>query len=583
MRNVVIGIFCMFVLFGINSTWAQLPAFPGAEGFGASSIGGRGGQVIEVTNLNDSGSGSLRAAVEASGSRIVVFRVSGTIDLESRLRISNPYITIAGQTAPGDGICLKDQELQVSADHVIVRYIRSRLGDNEGAQSDSISITEGRNIIIDHCSASWSVDETLSVTTDADDLGDVTIQWCMITESLNCSIHDKGCHGYGSLIRGCYGNGYSFHHNLFAHHNGRSPRPGNYNNYILDPDGLIFDFRNNVVYNWGGSYAGYNADSNSITKMNFVGNYYIEGPDSSGDDAFREQCTYSTAYFSDNWMNGSCPSDPWSLVRFDGFTSGEILAYKQASPIPVEPVTTDDANTAYGLVLADAGASFPYRDDVDYRVIDDVINGTGYIIDDENEVGGWPYLESDTPPDDTDHDGMPDYWEVALCLDPCDSSDSSDDRDGNGYTNIEEYINWLPLAGPMPTTTDLNCDNIVDFYDFSEFAGHYLSYFEEPPYDSKYDFNNDNVISISDLAYITEDWLWIKQEILFILNHTCIFRNDKGMRPSRRSQVAHCLSKFLRHIGCMRFIPNHTEQVRGTAISDSACDAFNPGRCHKGN
>ncbi len=518
MKNANLYVLCLFVLLGFNRVQAQpatsVPAFPGAEGYGAASIGGRGGRVIEVTNLNDSGPGSLRAAVEAGGPRIVVFRVSGTIELQSRLKIANPYITIAGQTAPGDGICLKNYQFQVATDHVIVRYMRFRPGDNQGVELDALWVSAGRNIIIDHCSASWAVDETLSVAAEPDVLGYVTIQWCLITESLNCSVHIKDCHGYASLVRGGWGNGYTFHHNLYAHHRGRSPRPGNYNAWYQDGEGLIFDFRNNVVYNWGGSYAGYNADSDSITKMNFVGNYYQQGPDSSDDCAFREECTYSRAYFSDNWMNGSCPSDPWSLVRFDGFTSAEITTYQQSSPIPVAPVFTDDAFTAYELVLADAGAAFPQRDAVDSRVINDVIYGTGGIIDDEAEVGGWPVLESGVPPVDTDHDGMPDDWELRLSLDPHDASDANGDRDDDGYTNIEEHINWILLGEPMPSKrkTDLNCDNIVNLDDFSEFARHYSSFFGTALYNEKCDFNNDNVILADDLFYIAQDWLWSGQD-----------------------------------------------------------------------
>jgi len=507
-RNTGVCIFCLLLLFGFSNVRADsLPAFPGAEGFGMYSIGGRGGTIYEVTNLNNSGTGSLRAAVEASGPRIVIFRVSGTIALQSRLKISNPYITIAGQTAPGDGICLKDYGFQVSADNVIVRYIRFRLGDNTLQEVDSVWIERGRNIILDHCSASWSVDEALSTSAQPNVLDNVTVQWCMITESLNCSIHEKDCHGYGSLIRGGWGNGCTYHHNLYAHHRGRSPRPGNYNSYTIDPTGWIFDFRNNVVYNWGGSYAGYNADSDSITKMNFVGNYYVQGPNSTGDDAFREQCTYSSAYFSDNWMNSVCPSNPWDLVRFDGFTEGQILAYKQSSPVPVESVDTDDAETAYWLVLADAGASFPVRDAVDERIINDVLDGMGCIIDDEDEVGGWPTLNSTDAPIDSDNDGMPDEWEFALCLDPSDSSDRNDDRNGDGYTNIEEYINWLPLGELMPTRADLNCDDIVDLSDFSEFAEHYPSSSDDPIYERKYDFDDNSEITLDDLFYIIQDWL----------------------------------------------------------------------------
>ncbi|MBN2181678.1 MAG: hypothetical protein JW715_07170 [Sedimentisphaerales bacterium] len=501
--------FCFFLIFlfcGFSSLCAQ-PAFPGAEGFGAMSMGGRGGYVFKVTNLKDKGPGSLREAVEAEVPRIVVFDISGTIELESGLKIENSYITIAGQTAPGDGICLKNYGLVVSADHVIIRYLRFRPGDNEEVELDSLWVADGQNIIIDHCSASWGVDETLSVAGSGPNLGNVTVQWCMITESLNCAIHSKGCHGYGSLVRGGWGNGFSYHHNLYAHHRGRSPRPGNYNNHSIDPDGLIFDFRNNVVFNWGGSYAGYNADTDSISWMNFVGNYYKEGPDSSGDWAFREQCTFSRAYFQDNWMNGTNSFDPWALVRFDGFSNAQIEAYKLAEPLIVPSVQTDDTFIAYELVLAEAGSSFPVRDEVDARIINDVICGIGDIIDDEDEVGAWPVLESTAPPADRDNDGMPDDWEIAFCLNPYDSGDAVADRDGDGYTNIEEYINWLPLNQPMPPRTDLNCDKIINFYDFSEFARHYLRSYRHQWYYHKYDINNDGSFSIADISYIARDWL----------------------------------------------------------------------------
>ena len=470
MKTVKIAIFCLFVLLDFNSAWpalAALPAFPGAEGFGRYAVGGRGGQVIEVTNLNDSGPGSLRAAVDANGPRIVVFRVGGYIELKSVLDITKPYITIAGQTAPGDGICLKNFYLAVHADNVIVRYLRVRPSDITKEEFDAISVFSGHNIIIDHCSASWAIDEVVSVTSRGHNLGNVTVQWCMITESLNCSVHPKGCHGYGSLIRGGYGNGITYHHNLYAHHEGRSPRPGNYNESAIDPCGLFFDFRNNVVYNWGGKYAGYNDDgrneANSITHMNFVNNYYIQGPNSTGNYAFRESTAGCTAYFSGNWMDGNCPKDPWSLVEFVDFTQAQKNAYKQAVPIPVAPVADEDALTAYKRVLAGAGTVFPVRDAVDKRVVGSVIKKTGGIINHIEEVGGYPTMESGTPPVDSDHDGMPDKWELAVGLNPFDANDARSDRDGDGYTNIEEYINWLPLGKPMPgKLADVNSVRVVD-------------------------------------------------------------------------------------------------------------------------
>ncbi|HLB72877.1 MAG TPA: hypothetical protein VJJ98_02570 [Sedimentisphaerales bacterium] len=418
---------------------AIVPAFPGAEGFGAFAQGGRGGRVIEVANLNDGGPGSLRDAVNAEGARTVVFLVSGNIELKSPLSIRNPYITIAGQTAPGDGICLKDQAMNISADHVVVRFVRIRPGDNAKSETDALSINSGRNIIVDHCSASWSVDETLSASTSGQ-LGDVTVQWCIISESLNNSVHNKGPHGYGSLIRGGWGNGYTFHHNLYAHHRGRSPRPGNYNSASEDPKGFIFDFRNNVVYNWAGSAAGYNSDGDSITKMNFVANYYKQGPNSTGRFAFAESTTCARAFFADNAMNGICPDDPWSLVSFKDFSVEQIQAYKRNAPIPVANVTTDDAMTAFKRVLAQAGAILPQRDSVDARVVREVIEGTGGIIDDEQD--GWPELKSAKPPLDADHDGMSDEWEESHGLNPNDKTDGPKDRDADGYTNIEEYLNY---------------------------------------------------------------------------------------------------------------------------------------------
>jgi hypothetical protein len=419
-------------------------AFPGAEGFGAQSLGGRGGKVIFVTNLNDSGPGSLRSAVKTGGSRTVIFRVSGTIALKSAIVIKKPYITIAGQTAPGDGVCLKNYALVIATDHVIVRYIRCRPGDNAKAEGDSLSLSSGHNIIVDHCSTSWSVDETLSASSRGR-LGNATVQWCIISESLDDSIHHKGSHGYGSLIRGSFGNGYTYHHNLYAHHHARLPRPGNYIDCSRDPEGFVFDFRNNVIYNWAGEAAGYNADgsngTNSITKMNFIGNYYKSGPNSTGSLAFSESTHAARAFFSGNCMNGSYPDDPWSLVTFRKFSNEDKKAYKQSEPIPVPAVKTDDAMTAYKKVLAESGAILPKRDAVDIRIVNDVKNGTGKIINDEQQVGGWPELGSAAPPEDSDKDGMPDGWEKQHGFDSNDPTDGNEDANANGYTNLEEYLN----------------------------------------------------------------------------------------------------------------------------------------------
>lgn len=419
----------------------NIPAFPGAEGFGAFAQGGRGGRVIRVITLADSGPGSFREAVDAKGPRIVVFDVSGTIRLKKSLYVEEPYITIAGQTAPGDGICLRDATFGVGTDHVVIRYLRCRLGD-EGRGGDAISVGAGRHIILDHCSASWSTDEVLSSSTGEPRLSDLTVQWCFITEALNPKNH-----GFGSLIRGCQGARYSYHHNLYAHNRGRNPRPGNYddrNPHEKDPVGLLLDFRNNVIYNWGGGHAGYNADKESVTRLNYVGNCLMPGLDSSRNaKAYQEGSTYNRGWFAGNWYNHALPQNPWSLVTFDGWNDRQISLYKQSEPFETGPIVTQDASAAYQAVLQSGGASLPRRDAVDRRIVEDVVKGTGRIINSQREVGGWPDLQSLPAPRDSDGDGMPDAWEQQHGLNPNDAGDGPLDRDNDGYTNVEDYLNDL--------------------------------------------------------------------------------------------------------------------------------------------
>lgn len=446
MRNARL-IICSMLLIGIlilqpilgEEGPTLIRAFPEAEGFGAYSKGGRGGKVYHVTILEDNGPGSLRWAVEAEGSRIVVFDISGTIQLNKSLVIDNPFITIAGQTAPGDGICLRDATLVVAADHVIIRYLRCRLGD-EGLSGDAISINSGRNIIIDHCSASWSLDEVLSSSTALPILSDLTVQWCFITEALNVNNH-----GFGSLIRGCCGARYSYHHNLYAHNRNRNPRPGNYDNPNTpdaDPNGLLLDFRNNVIYNWEGSYAGYNADAESITKLNYVGNYLIPGPNSAPTGkAYREGSPNNRGYFSGNCYNHLIPDDPWSVVNFNDWSDVQISTYKQSVPFENSSILTQNVKDTYQSVIKHGGANIPQRDMVDLRIVENVQKGEGRIINSQKEVGGWPDLKSAAAPRDTDRDGMPDDWELKHKLNPNDAADGSSDADSDGYTNVEEYLN----------------------------------------------------------------------------------------------------------------------------------------------
>lgn len=395
---------------------AQSLAFPGAEGAGRFAAGGRGGQVLFVTNLNDAGPGSLRDAVQTPGPRTILFVTSGTIRLAKPLRISEGRVTIAGQSAPGGGITLRDQPLEVDADDVVIRYIRSRLGDESKTESDAIWIRSGHRIILDHVSASWSVDETLSAsanyTRPDEGFYDLTVQWSVIANSLTHSLHAKGEHGYGSLIRGGKGARISFHHNLWANHEARMPRPGNYSGPDVDPLGALFDFQSNVFYNWGGDRSGYNADKASLARYNFVNNSYVAGPQSGKPIAFNESNTLAHAYWAGNSMNGVVPADQAALVS--GLTPA---GYFLTEPVEVAPLADDPAKAAYERVLAGAGAS-RYRDTVDLAVIAGVRDRTGHQIDSQREMGGWPELPAGKAPRDSDHDGMPDDWERAHGLDP---------------------------------------------------------------------------------------------------------------------------------------------------------------------
>jgi hypothetical protein len=419
----------------------RAPAFPGVEGFGKYTMGGRGGKVIEVTNLNDKGPGSFRAAVEASGPRTLVFRVSGTIALESEIKIKHPHLTIAGQTAPGDGICVKNYQVNFDTTNLIIRYVRFRPGDEKGKEQDGFG-GQGDHIVIDHCSASWGVDETFSINKASN----LTVQWCLVSESLTKSLHQKGAHGYGGLWGGPGG---SWHHNILAHHSSRNPRAsGNENSGLLD-------YRNNVIYNWGfnSAYGG------ELWPRNWINNYYKYGPATSENVRRRiflqkdpRGRMYATGNFvwgfpvisADNWKGGMDFAP-------DGEANEATLRVNQ--PFVVAPVKTQPAEAAYELVLAQAGCSLA-RDPVDRRIIHEIRTGTATygetyrgggkgIIDSQKAVGGWPELRSKPAPTDTDQDGMPDDWEKAHQLDPTNPADGALDANHDGYTNLEEYLNSL--------------------------------------------------------------------------------------------------------------------------------------------
>lgn len=451
-------IFCLLMA-AVAVAERQL-AFPSAEGYGKYTVGGRGGKVYQVTNLNDSGEGSLRAAIEADGPRTVVFRVSGTISLQSPLRIKNPYITIAGQTAPGDGICIKGHPISIGASEVIIRYIRVRVGDECGKEYDGMSASRHlNNIILDHVSVSWSIDETLSIY----HCKNVTIQWCMITESLSGSNHSKGMHGFG----GIWGSDYStYHHNLIAHHSSRNPRFTGASGYN--------DYRNNVIYNWGfnSCYGGENTDKhgNGHTDINMVANYYKAGPATApGSAQYRiANPSYKVnklgKWFIDkNYVHGypEVTADNWNGgVQISDMTKLDNIRLKE--PWPAMPIKQHTAEEAYRHVLLHAGATLPKRDAIDARIMKEVeggyatYEGTTYkmkrevadnskicgIIDSQSDVGGWPELKSAEAPLDSDGDGLPDSWEEHEALDPHNADDGAEISTG-GYTNLEIYLNYL--------------------------------------------------------------------------------------------------------------------------------------------
>ncbi len=444
--------FCLFVQSTIPRV-AALPAFPGAEGAGSETVGGRGGTVYRVTNLNDSGAGSLRAGLSA-GNRTIIFDVSGTIDLQSPLVINRNNLTIAGQTAPGDGITLRRNLTSVqNCRDVIVRYIRFRPGDtNSNFQDDAFRVVNGTNIVIDHVSASWSVDETLSVTWSTN----VTVQWSLIAESLKNSQHDKGSHGYGSLIR--YGRGaLTFHHNLYQAHDSRNPRLG---------DNIKLDFINNVIYNWGGR-AGYSGDYATDIKdnpggftnyLNYEHNYLVAGPSTGpASEAFRGGTTNTHIFQHGNFIDSN------KNAVHDGVNTGWSMftsSYTQrGTRYPSTEINSDPAQVAYQRVLAFSGAS-KVRDEVDLRLLRNVRDRTGRIVDAVGPgnqptdyvthsingasyvfVRGWPTLASAPAPLDSDSDGIPNYFELAMGWNPFAANNNHTNSDG--YTDLEWYLNWL--------------------------------------------------------------------------------------------------------------------------------------------
>lgn len=481
-------------LFVCSIIAAQQPAFPTAEGAGKFVTGGRGTAsvattVFEVTSLADDGSvGTLRYALTNNSPtatyRTIVFRVSGTIRLLSELKVTRANTTIAGQTAPGDGICIADYPFTISADNVIIRYLRFRLGDknqlittpancgvpvapfnascmpvNGSGGGDAFGGTYRNNIIIDHCTMSWSNDEACSVYGGTN----TTLQWNFFTEPLNYSYHfetgdtDFERHGYGGIQGGA---SMSIHHNLYAHLQGRVPRFDGSRNIAQENA----DFRNNVLYNWGI----YNTNGGEGGNYNIVNNYYKYGPSTSTGSSsgvpirfeiinpYKQTSApvlpYGKYFMEGNYVDGSAANTArnWLGAAMNGGSYADTTSAKVTTPFNIGTVTTHTALQAYDLVLANAGANLPKRDTLDQRIVNDVKNRAGQLIDVQggfphgtpfaSTVNAWPTLNNIAAPVDTDKDGMPDTWENARGLNP----NNATDRNGynvNGYTNLENYLN----------------------------------------------------------------------------------------------------------------------------------------------
>lgn len=484
---------------------AKIPAFPGAWGGGMYSFGGRGGRVFVVTNLNDSGPGSFREACEAGGPRIVVFNVAGIIKLKERIRIRAPYITIAGNTAPGDGVCIAGDTVELETHDVVIRHMRFRRGETwVGDRNDSIGGNPIGNIMIDHVSASWGLDENMSMYRHMYDHDNndatpslklptvnITIQHSIFSECLN-PYH----HSFGSTIGGLNS---TFHHNLWANNAGRNPSVG----MIGD-----FTFVNNVLFNWvhrtvdGGDHRSY---------FSIINNYFKPGPATPKDapisyrllkpESERSKTVFDNfgkAFVNGNIVEGNerVTKDNWDGGVQPGTRApvAEVLPkIRTNAPFPHAPLPIQSAAEAYETVLANVGATLPRRDAVDERIIKNVrtgkvnvtvpadiesqLGGVGYsketiskiielipvgIITHPSQVGGYPEYKG-TPYKDSDGDGMPDEWEKKYGLNPNDPSDAAGDLNGDGYTNIEDFINGLNPNAERLDWTDLkhNVDRLM--------------------------------------------------------------------------------------------------------------------------
>ena len=451
-------LFLLFIITVFFSTsYAQTPAFPGAEGGGMYTSGGRGGTVYYVTSLEDTiignkktNEGTLRWCLKRPGAKTILFKVAGIIRLKSKLPVP-ANTTIAGQSAPGDGICIADNTVKISGDNVIIRFMRFRMGDLTGVQDDALSGYRQKNVIIDHCSMSWSTDECSSFY----DNENFTMQWCIISESLRTSVHKKGSHGYGGIWGGQTA---TFHHNLLAHHDSRNPRMCG-SRYSNRADLELVDFRNNVIYNWGRN-SGYAGEGG---RYNFINNYYKPTVTSSNkgrifapnaDDGKNKQAegVWGNFHISGNYFPDNKKVTQDNILGFQPNPAtkdkNELLSPK---PFEVPYVTTDDAEKAYERVLASAGASYK-RDKTDTRITNETRDGLAPerasgnngtkpgMIDSQADVGGWEIYtyDANNVPVDSDMDGVPDGW-----LEKNYPGKTANDTNADGYTYLEVYLNSL--------------------------------------------------------------------------------------------------------------------------------------------
>lgn len=490
MKKIVLLLFSCFGFLILLQ--AQQIAFPGAEGYGKFSTGGRGGYVAEVTNLNDTGTGSLRWALDQYVDTMyvfkdsanpnfpitiykpltVVFRVSGIIHLKSDLRIKRDNLTIAGQTAPCDGICIADRSVLLNGattsqlfyfgprrKNVIMRYMRFRPGvplDSNGVGTSAfvtygLDVENYENAIIDHCSMSWANEECLAIY----DNKYTTVQWCIVSEGLYNAYHIKGIRGYGGVWGGQFA---TYHHNLIAHQNNRTPR---FNGARAHDTIALVDYRNNVNYNWATSSATYGGDvevNGGIARLNEINNYYKPGPATPSThklmrpDYSADARGVGRLHVLGNIIEGNAArtADNWLAVDFANIPVASRDSSRSDTMFTItQPTNMQEALAAFDTVLLWSGAALPRRDSVDIRITTETRNrttsGTGTagrpgIIDAPSAVGGWPLYETCVGPTDTDHDGMPDEWEIENGLNP----NMPEDRNivgSDGYTMLEKYLN----------------------------------------------------------------------------------------------------------------------------------------------